>query len=149
VVEVDTNTGHVKVMRHVVAHDSGRVINPMLLDGQVHGGVVHGIGEALIEEIVFDENGTPQASTFLDYLLPLSSDAPDIDLAHLETPSPFNPLGIKGGGEAGTMGAPAAVAAAVEDALRPLGVKIAELPLTPYRLWRILHEGESPLEFRM
>ncbi|MFQ5913744.1 MAG: molybdopterin cofactor-binding domain-containing protein [Nitrospinota bacterium] len=149
VVEVDVQTGFVKVLRHILAHDCGRVINPLLLEGQVHGGVVHGIGEALIEEVVFDENGTPLASTFLDYLLPLATDVPDFELLHQETPSPFNPLGIKGGGECGTMGAPAVVASAVEDALRPLGIQICELPLTPYRLWRILQGGNSPVEFRL
>ena len=149
VVRVDTNTGYVRIQRHHIAHDCGTVLNPLLLDGQVHGGAVHGIGEALIEEIVFDENGTPQASTFLDYLLPLSTDVPDFDLSHMETPSPFNPLGIKGAGESGTMASPAVVAAAVEDALRPLGIKIRELPLTPYRLWKIIQERHSPLDFRL
>ena len=115
----------------------------------MHGGVVHGIGEALIEEVVFDENGTPLASTFLDYLLPLATDVPDLELDHLETPSPFNPLGLKGGGESGTIAAPAVVAAAVENALKPLGIQINELPLTPYRLWRILQEGKSPVDFRL
>ena len=98
VVQVDTNTGFVKILRHHIAHDCGVVLNPLLLEGQVHGGAAHGIGEALIEEVVFDENGTPQASTFLDYLLPLSTDVPDFELSHIETPSPFNPLGIKGAG---------------------------------------------------
>ena len=149
VVQVDTNTGFVKSLRHHIAHDCGVVLNPLLLEGQVHGGAAHGIGEALIEEVVFDENGTPQASTFLDYLLPLSTDVPDFELSHIETPSPFNPLGIKGAGESGTMASPAVVAAAVEDALKPLGVRIRELPLTPYRLWRIIQEGNGPLDFRL
>ncbi len=141
VVEVDAHTGFVKVLRHHVAHDCGRVLNPMLLDGQIQGGVVHGIGEALIEEVVFDENGTPLASTFLDYLLPLATDVPDFELSHMESPSPFNPLGVKGAGEGGTMAAPAAIVAAVENALEPHGIRIHEVPLTPFRLWGIIQAG--------
>ena len=148
VAEVDTRTGFVKVLRYVVAHDCGVVLNPTILTGQVHGAVAHGIGEVIIEEVVFDANATPQASTFLDYLLPLSTDIPDLEILHLETPSPFNPLGVKGAGESGTIAAPAAVVAAIEDALKPLGIEINETPLTPYRLWQILRTRKSPLDDR-
>ncbi|MFQ5912700.1 MAG: molybdopterin cofactor-binding domain-containing protein [Nitrospinota bacterium] len=148
IVEADVHTGFVKVLRYVVAHDCGRILNPTILTGQVRGAVVHGIGETLIEEVVFDENATPLASSFLDYLLPLSTDVPDIEVLHLETPSPFNALGVKGAGESGTIAAPAAVAAAIEDALKPLGILINETPLTPYRLWQIMGTRNSPVDYR-
>lgn len=148
VVEVDAETGHVRVLRYVVAHDCGRILNPTILTGQVRGAIVHGIGETIIEEVAFDENAAPLASTFLDYLLPLSTDIPDIEVHHMETPSPFNYLGVKGAGESGTIAAPAAVVAAIEDALKPLGVEINETPLTPYRIWKILETGKSPVDDR-
>jgi carbon-monoxide dehydrogenase large subunit len=148
VAEVDINTGFVKILRYVVAHDCGVVLNPTILTGQVHGAVAHGIGEVIIEELGFDENATPQASTFLDYLLPLSTDIPDFKILHMETPSPFNKLGVKGAGESGTIAAPAAVVAAIENALKPLDIEINETPLTPYRLWKILQTRKSPLDNR-
>jgi carbon-monoxide dehydrogenase large subunit len=148
VVEVDAETGYVRVLRYVVAHDCGRILNPTILTGQVRGAIVHGIGETIIEEVAFDENAAPLASTFLDYLLPLSTDIPDIEVRHMETPSPYNPLGVKGAGESGTIAAPAAVVAAIEDALKPLGVEINETPLTPYRIWKILETGNSPVDDR-
>jgi carbon-monoxide dehydrogenase large subunit len=148
VVEVDSHTGFVKLLRYVLAHDCGVVLNPKILTGQVHGAVVHGIGETIIEEVVFDDNATPLASTFLDYLLPLSTDVPDLEVLHMETPSPFNNLGVKGAGESGTIAAPAAVVAAIEDALKPLGIEINEAPLTPYRLWQILQTRNSPVGYR-
>jgi CO/xanthine dehydrogenase Mo-binding subunit len=141
VVEVDAETGFVRVLRYVAGHDCGRLINPLLVEGQMHGGVVHGIGDALIEEVVFDEGGQPLASTFLDYFLPLATDVPWMEVVHIETPSPFNPAGVKGAGEAGTIAAPAAIANAIADALRPLGVEINELPLTPYRLRRLIEQA--------
>ena len=148
VVEVDTETGYVRLLRYVVAHDCGRILNPTILTGQVRGAIVHGIGETIIEEVAFDENAAPLASTFLDYLLPLSTDIPDIEVHHMETPSPFNRLGVKGAGESGTIAAPAAVVAAIEDALKPLGVEINETPLTPYQIWKILETGKSPVDNR-
>ena len=148
VAEVDTQTGYVRILRYVVAHDCGVILNPTILTGQMHGAVVHGIGETIIEEVVFDDNATPLASTFLDYLLPLSSDVPDLEVLHMETPSPFNRLGVKGAGESGTIATPAAVVAAIEDAVKPLGIEINETPLTPYRLWKILETRKSPLDYR-
>lgn len=140
VVEVDPETGFVKVLRYIAGHDCGKVINPLLVDGQIHGGVAHGVGDVLIEELVFDENANPQASTFLDYLLPLSTDVPPIETLHIETPCPHAPSGVKGAGECGTIGAIAAVVSAIEDALRPWDVRLRETPLTPSRLHAIIRE---------
>ena len=143
VVEVDPETGFVEILRYIAGHDCGRMVNPMLVDGQIHGGVAHGIGDALIEELAFDENGTPQASTFLDYLLPLSTDIPPIETVHLESPCPTNPLGIKGCGEGGTIGALPAVASAVEDALKPLGVTVNRSLLAPSKLHALIKQAKE------
>jgi carbon-monoxide dehydrogenase large subunit len=133
-VEVDAATGGVKILRYVVVHDCGRVINPMMLEGQILGGVVHGIGMALFEWMRYDEDGQPLSGTYADYLLPTSDVVPNIEIHHMESPSPLNPLGVKGAAESGTIGAPAAIVSAIEDALRPLDVRINELPVTPTRL---------------
>jgi carbon-monoxide dehydrogenase large subunit len=137
-VEVDIETGAVRILRYTVAHDCGRVINPMVVDGQVIGGVAHGIGNALYERLLFDENAQPLTGTLADYLMPLATDVPRIDLVHLETPSPLNPLGVKGAGEGGTIPAIAAILSAVESALAPFGVRIAEAPLAPQRIVELL-----------
>jgi carbon-monoxide dehydrogenase large subunit len=137
-VEVDIETGAVRILRYTVAHDCGRVINPMVVDGQVIGGVVHGIGNALFERLVYDDQAQLLSGTFADYLLPLATDVPRIDLVHLETPSPLNPLGVKGAGEGGTIPAIAAIVSAVENALAPFGVRIAEAPVTPQRIVELL-----------
>ncbi|MBV9354714.1 MAG: xanthine dehydrogenase family protein molybdopterin-binding subunit, partial [Chloroflexi bacterium] len=134
VVEVDTQTGQVTVLRYIAVNDSGTVMNPKLLQGQVVGGIAQGIGAAFLEEYVYDENGQLATSTFMDYLLPTAHDVPDIRVHHHETPSPFTEYGVKGGGEGGRMVAPTALASAVEDALRPLGVRVSELPMTPQRI---------------
>jgi carbon-monoxide dehydrogenase large subunit len=139
-VEVDIETGAVTILRYTVAHDCGRVINPMVVDGQVVGGVAHGIGNALLERMVYDENAQPLTATFADYLLPLATDVPRVDMVHLETPSPLNPLGVKGAGEGGTIPAIAAIVAAVENALAPFGVTIVEAPITPQRIVELLGE---------
>ncbi len=136
VVEVDPETGGVRVLRYVVVDDCGRMINPAVVAGQVHGGVAHGIGNALLEEVVYDGGGQPLTATLMDYALPRATDVPSLELGHVVTPSPLNPLGVKGAGEGGTLPAPAAIANAVADALRPLRVPITEAPLTPGRLWR-------------
>jgi aerobic carbon-monoxide dehydrogenase large subunit len=133
-VEVDAATGGVKILRYVVMHDCGRVINPMMLEGQILGGVVHGIGMALFEWMRYDEDGQPLSGTYADYLLPTSDVVPNIEIHHMESPSPLNPLGVKGAAESGTIGAPAAIVSAIEDALQPLDVRINELPVTPVRL---------------
>lgn len=130
-VEVDPETGSVRFLRYVVAHDCGRVINPLLVEGQVHGGVVQGLGGALYERLVYDDQAQLQTATFMDYLLPTAAEMPRVEVEHLETPCPLNPLGAKGAGEGGTMPTYALIAQAVEDALAPFGVRVADLPLTP------------------
>ena len=139
-VEVDIETGEVKILRYTVAHDCGRVINPMIVDGQVVGGVAHGVGNALYEQLAFDDNAQPLTTNFGEYLLPMATDVPQVDLVHLETPSPLNPLGVKGAGEGGTISAIAAIISAVEHALEPFGVRIAEAPITPQRIVELLGE---------
>jgi carbon-monoxide dehydrogenase large subunit len=133
-VEVDAMTGGVKILRYTVAHDSGRVINPMIVDGQVQGGVAHGIGNALLEWMQYDENAQPLTTSFADYLLPMATDVPTCDISHVETVNPLNPLGVKGAGEGGTIPAAAAIIAAIEDALAPFNVHFVETPLTPERI---------------
>jgi carbon-monoxide dehydrogenase large subunit len=133
-IQVDAMTGGVKVLRYTVAHDSGRVINPLIVDGQVQGGVAHGIGNALLEWMRYDPNGQPLTISFADYMLPMATDVPTCAIAHVETVNPLNPLGVKGAGEGGTIPAPAAIVSAIEDALSPFGVRFAETPLTPERI---------------
>jgi carbon-monoxide dehydrogenase large subunit len=130
-VEVDPATGEVRVLRYAVVHDCGRPINPAIVDGQVHGGVAQGIGGALFEELVYDEEGQLLSGTLADYLVPTAADVPPIALAHAETPSPLNPLGVKGVGEGGAIPGPAAIANAVEDALAPHGQVVRRTPLSP------------------
>ena len=142
-VEVDIGTGEVRVTRYSVAHDCGRMINPMIVDGQIAGGVVHGIGNALFEEMVYDETGQPLTTNYGEYLLPLASEMPRIDIVHQETPSPLNPLGIKGVGEGGTIPATAAVVAAIENALQPFGVVIERYPVTPERLCALIDRASA------
>lgn len=136
VVEVDPETGAVRILRYVAVDDCGTIINPAVVEGQVHGGVAHGIGNALLEEVVYDAAGQLATGTLMEYALPRALDVPDLEVHHVVTPSPLNPLGVKGAGEGGTLPAPAAIANAVADALRPLGVEVTEMPLTRERLWR-------------
>jgi carbon-monoxide dehydrogenase large subunit len=132
--EVDPMTGAVKIVTYVVAHDSGNIINPLIVDGQIQGGVAHGIGNALLEWMKYDENGQPLTTTFADYLLPMATDVPTCKITHIESPSPLNPLGVKGAGEGGTIPAAAAIIAAIENALSEFGVRFAETPLVPERI---------------
>jgi carbon-monoxide dehydrogenase large subunit len=132
--EVDPMTGGVAILNYTVAHDSGNIINPMIVDGQVQGGVAHGIGNAMFEFMKYDDDANPLTTTFQDYLLPASGDVPGVNIEHVETPNPLNPLGVKGAGEGGTIPAPAAIIAAIEDALSPFGVRFADMPLTPERI---------------
>jgi carbon-monoxide dehydrogenase large subunit len=134
VVEVDTEMGDVRILDYAVCEDGGVLINPMIVDGQVIGGVAQGIGTALYEEMPFDANGQPLATTLADYLLPGASEVPMLRIDHMETPSPYTEFGQKGIGEGGAIGPPAAIANAVNDALRPLGVEINQLPITPHRV---------------
>jgi carbon-monoxide dehydrogenase large subunit len=133
-VEVDPMTGAVKILNYAVAHDSGTIINPLIVDGQIQGGVAHGIGNALLEWMRYDENAQPLTITFADYLIPMATDVPNCKIAHIESPTPLNPLGVKGAGEGGTIPAAAAIIAAVEDALSEFGVHFAETPLMPERI---------------
>jgi carbon-monoxide dehydrogenase large subunit len=133
-VEVDVETGGVKIVNYVAMQDSGILINPMIVDGQVRGGVAHGIGNATLEWMGFDESGQPVTTTFADYLLPTAMDVPAIETLYKETPSPLNPLGAKGAGEVSTIPTAAAVISAIEDALQPFGVRIAQTPITPAKL---------------
>ncbi len=134
VLEVDPETGAVDILSYVIGHDCGNVINPMLVDGQVLGGFAHGIGNALYEEPFYDDSGQPQTTSYLDYSLPSAMEVPDVALVHIHSPSPLNPLGVKGAGEGGTIPTPAAIANAVEDALRPFGARITSLPVTPPKI---------------
>jgi carbon-monoxide dehydrogenase large subunit len=130
-VEVDPETGAVEVLRYVVGEDCGRMINPMIVDGQVRGGIAQGLAAVLLEEIVYSEEGQMVTGSFMDYLLPTASDLPWVEIRHMETPTPVHDLGAKGIGEGGTIGATAAVANAVADAI---GASSVKLPLTPSRI---------------
>lgn len=134
VVEVDVETGQVTFLDYGFVHDCGTMLNPMIVTGQIHGGVAQGIGSALYEELAYDESGQPQFGTFMDYVLPTACEVPRLRLGHQETPSPLIPGGMKGVGEAGAIGSPAAVVNAIEDALRPFRVTITETPVTPSRI---------------
>jgi carbon-monoxide dehydrogenase large subunit len=123
-----------EILDYVVCHDCGTMVNPMIVEAQVVGGVAQGLGTALFEEIPYDSNGQPLASTFLDYMIPGASEVPDVRVLHMETPSPHTRLGIKGMGEGGAIAPPAALVNAVNDALRPLRATIAETPATPERV---------------
>jgi carbon-monoxide dehydrogenase large subunit len=134
VVEVDPATGRVALKRYALVEDCGRVINPMIVEGQIHGAVAQGIGEALLESVVYDTEGQLLTATLMDYALPRADDLPSFEVGHLETPSPLTPGGVKGMGEGGTIGAPATIANAVADAVRHLGVQITTLPIRPESL---------------
>jgi carbon-monoxide dehydrogenase large subunit len=142
VVEVDVETGMVRIERYIVSCDCGTMINPAVVEGQIAGGVVQGIGGVLFEHLVYDEHGNPLAATFLDYLLPTAGDVPDIECGHIETPS-ATPGGFKGVGEGGAIGAPAAVFNAVADALAPLGVVLTRQPLTPSVLLEAIMNAQA------
>jgi len=133
-VAVDTETGHVEILDYVIVEDGGTLVNPMIADGQVYGGTAQGVGTALYEEMPFDAQGQPLATTLADYLLPSAAEVPAMRIDHLETPSPYTRFGQKGIGEGGAIAPPAAIANAVNDALAPLGVEITESPLTPRRI---------------
>ncbi|HEU5308927.1 MAG TPA: xanthine dehydrogenase family protein molybdopterin-binding subunit [Acidimicrobiia bacterium] len=143
VVEVDTETGRVVPLRHVAVDDCGRILNPMLVDGQVHGGVASGIAQALWEHMVYDEDGNPLTSTLAEYGIPSAAEFPTFEVAHTETPSPLNPLGAKGIGESATVGSTPAVQNAVVDALSHLGVRHIDLPCTPERVWRAVEDARA------
>jgi len=138
-VEVDAETAQVEIKRYVVVHDCGRVINPMIVEGQIQGGVAHGIGNAFYEQLVYDEEGQLLNASFMDYLLPTATDVPNIETTHRETRSPLNPVGAKGVGEAGAIPTGPLFAQAVEDALAGSGLEICEIPLSPNRLFELMN----------
>jgi len=140
-VEVDPESGAVRLLRYVVAHDCGTVINPMIVEGQVHGGVAQGVGGALFEEMAYDEDGQLLSGTLMDYVVPRADDLPWIDCVHLEYPSPRNPLGAKGLGEGGAISPPAAIANAIDDALAPLGVRVTATPALPARVRELIERA--------
>jgi CO/xanthine dehydrogenase Mo-binding subunit len=137
-VKVDDETGSIEIERLVIVHDSGTVLNPLIVDGQVLGGAFQGIAGALFEEFSYSEEGNPLARSFADYLAPTAYDVPYMELTHIEHPSPFTILGSKGCGEGGNILMPSLVAAAVEDALKPFKVKIDNLPLKPEYIWNLI-----------
>lgn len=138
IIEVDPTTGMVSFVKYVAVHDCGRVINPMVVEGQVHGGVAQGIGGAFFERLVFNDDGQILNASFMDYLLPTAAEVPAIVVGHVETPSPLSPLGMKGAGEAGVIPVPALFASAIDDALSPFDMRVREMPLHPCRLYELL-----------
>ena len=142
-VEVDVETGGVRILNYCALQDSGVLINPMLVDGQVQGGVAHGIGNALFEWMGYDDDAQPVTTTFADYLIPTSTEIPMMTTMFKETPSPLNPLGCKGAGEVSTIPTAAAMISAVEDALSPFGVRITQTPITPAELVELIARGKG------
>jgi carbon-monoxide dehydrogenase large subunit len=143
VVEVDAETGETTLLRYVAVDDVGNVINPMIVDGQVHGGIAQGIGQALWEGAVYDQNGQLLTGEMLDYALPRAHNLVSFELDRTVTPCPHNPLGVKGVGEAGAIASPAAVVNAVVDALEPYGIKHLDMPLTTEKVWRAIHSAQG------
>jgi CO/xanthine dehydrogenase Mo-binding subunit len=141
IVDVDAETGELRIERYVVVHDCGRVINPLIVEGQIHGGVAQGLGGAFWEKLAYDDQAQPLSTTLMDYLLPTAAEVPPLEIAHLETLSPLNPLGVKGAGEAGVIPVAAVIVQAVEDALSPFGIHITEAPLSPNRLRQLIVEA--------
>jgi carbon-monoxide dehydrogenase large subunit len=140
VVEIDPETGQVTLERYVAVDDVGRVINPMIVDGQVHGGIAQGVAQALWEGAVYDGEGQLTTSSLLDYAVPKAEFLPSFEVDRTETPTDVNPLGVKGAGETGTIASTPAVVNAVVDALAPLGIRHLDMPLTPERVWRAMQE---------
>jgi carbon-monoxide dehydrogenase large subunit len=142
VVEVDAETGEVTIQRFLAVDDCGNVINPLVVDGQVHGGVAQGLAQTLYEEVVYDENGQLLSGSLMDYAMPKATMVPTLETARTVTPTPVNPLGAKGCGEAGTIGSGPAVANAIIDALAPFGVTHLEMPFKPEKLWKLMQQGK-------
>jgi CO/xanthine dehydrogenase Mo-binding subunit len=138
IVETDPDTAEIRVLRYCVVHDCGTLVNPMIVDGQVHGGVAQGVGGALYERIVYDDAGQLVNASFMDFLMPYVTEVPPIDIDHLETPSPLNPLGVKGAGEAGVIPGMAVIASAIEDAE---GIRITRMPISPSELFDLRRQA--------
>jgi carbon-monoxide dehydrogenase large subunit len=149
IVETDPDTAEITILKYAVVHDCGRLINPMIVEGQIHGGVAQGVGGALLERMVYDEAGQLVNASFMDFLMPYVTEVPErIDIDHLETPSPLNPLGIKGAGEAGVIPSAAVFASAIEDAERAErpGLSITAMPISPSELFELrqTHDSRGP-----
>jgi carbon-monoxide dehydrogenase large subunit len=142
VVEVDTETGRVKHLRQVACDDAGKVLNPMLLDGQIHGGVAQGVAQALLEEVLYDADGNPTTSNLADYGFISAAELPSVEVVHMETPTPVNAIGAKGIGESGTIGSTPAIQSAVVDAVSHLGVRHIEMPCTAERVWQAINAAK-------
>lgn len=142
-VEVDPETAMVTPLRYHVVHDSGRLINPLVVDGQVQGGVAQGLGGVLLEELVYGQDGQPMNPSFIDYLIPAVGNVAPIEVDHMEVPTPLNPMGAKGAGEGGAVGSPAAIVNAIEDALAQDGVQLRSTPVTPTALYDLLAAGRQ------
>jgi carbon-monoxide dehydrogenase large subunit len=143
VVEVDTETGEVTLDRIVACDDAGRMLNPLIVEGQRHGGIAQGVAQALYEEVLFDVDGNPQTANLADYAFVSAAELPSFELVPMETPTPVNPLGAKGIGESGTIGSTPAVQSAVVDALAPHGVDHLDMPLSAERVWRAIRDGDA------
>jgi carbon-monoxide dehydrogenase large subunit len=143
VVEVDTATGDARLRRHVACDDAGTIINPLIVEGQVHGGIAQGVAQALFEAIRYDEDGNPLTTNFADYSIIAATELPSFERIAMETPTPLNPLGVKGIGESGTIGSTPAVQNAVIDALAHLGVEHIDMPCTPERVWRAIQDAQA------
>jgi carbon-monoxide dehydrogenase large subunit len=146
VVEVDTETGQVTLLRHVTVDDAGPVLNPVLAEGQRHGGIAQGAAQALLEEVLYDADGNPLTSTLADYAAITATELPSFELLASETPTTVNPLGVKGIGEAGTIGATPAIQNAVIDALAHLGIRHIDMPATPQRVWTAINAAHKALQ---
>jgi carbon-monoxide dehydrogenase large subunit len=144
ILEVDPETMDIRIRKYVVVHDCGTVLNPLILEGQVHGGVAQGIGNSYYEHLMYDENAQLVNASFMDYLLPTSLDVPPNVVGHEETPSPLNPMGVKGAGEAGAIPTGALFAQAIEDALPEVPLELLEIPLSPNRLWELVMQADRP-----
>jgi CO/xanthine dehydrogenase Mo-binding subunit len=143
IVETDPDTAEIKILRYCVVHDCGTLINPRIVEGQIHGGVAQGVGGALYERMVYDQSGQLLNASFMDFLMPYATEVPVVETDHLQTPSPLNPLGIKGAGEAGVIPGAAVLAAAIEDAE---GISITRMPISPSELHELRHADAAPKE---
>ena len=139
--ELDIEIGQIKILNYVMAHDCGNLINPLIVDGQIQGAVAHGIGNATLEWMQYDENAQPVTTNFGEYLMPMATDVPTVQMVHLESPSPLNPLGVKGAGEGGTIPAAAAIVSAMENALSEFGLVFRHSPLVPEQVWEQLRSA--------
>jgi len=142
IAEIDPDTGAIKVLKYCAVHDSGTVVNPLMAEANLHGGIAQGLGGALYENLVYDEAGQLKTTTFMDYTLPTAVDVPWMDVEHQETPSPFTPLGTKGVGESGVTGPLGSLCSAVENAFPELDLNLSEMPLTPQTVWKAIHQAK-------